>query len=94
MPYNNVGKVLIDAEDIRLSNWTRWINCARGFHEENVLGLYCAGRVYFIASKDIYPGQELMYYYGDHYAYTLGIKYRLRSVLDGIDLDDDWLEDM
>ena len=29
--------------------------------------------MYYVAFKDIYPGQELLIYYGDRYASTLGI---------------------
>lgn len=29
--------------------------------------------MYYVAFKDIYPGQELLLYYGDGYASTLGI---------------------
>ena len=67
----------IDAQNIDTSNWTRWVNCSMDWKGENVRYLYCAGKVYFLSIKDIHPGQELLMYYGDDYAKTLGITYRL-----------------
>lgn len=68
----------IDAYNVDTSNWTRWVNCARSDDEESVEWMYCAGKVFYMTRKDVYPGQELLMYYGDPYAQTLGITYKLR----------------
>ena len=75
MPRNDTPGIIIDAFNIQLSSWTRWLNCARRQREENIMPYQCADRIYFIAMKNIYPGQELMFYYGDQYAETLDIHY-------------------
>ena len=63
----------IDAARIETSNWVRWVNCPRNALEENVKGVYCLGKVYYVSFKPILPGQELFVYYGDDYAEVLGI---------------------
>jgi SET domain-containing protein len=56
----------------------RWINCPRNEIEENVEAMQCKGKVFFMTVKDIHPGQELMFYYGDTYAVDeLDITYKL-----------------
>ena len=60
------------------STWVRWINCPRNEVEENVEAMFCKGKVFFMTVKDIHPGQELMFYYGDSYAVDeLNITYKL-----------------
>ena len=59
--------------DITTSNWLRSVNCSRGRREENVATFDCKGRIYYMIIKDIYPGTELLAYYGDAYADNLGI---------------------
>ena len=66
---------MIDAHDIKTSNWIRFINCSRNSHEDNVQAVDCAGRVYMMTKKHVHPGQELMFYYGNEYAEELGINY-------------------
>ena len=63
----------IDAFLLETSSWTRFINCARNPQELNVNIAFCRGRVYYIVSKDISPGQELFAYYGQKDAERLGI---------------------
>ena len=64
----------VDARDVSTSNWLRFINCSRHRREENVMTCACKGRLYYISSRDIYPGRELLVYYGDDYAgYELDI---------------------
>ena len=55
------------------SSWARFINCARFPEEENVMVLECKGRIFLATMRDIHPGEELMSYYGDSYAQSLGI---------------------
>ena len=66
-----------DAADIERSNWLRWPNCPRDALEENVLSVYCYGRVFYRTMRDVEPGEELLVYYGDAYAQQLGIDYTL-----------------
>ena len=68
-----------DAYSVHTSNWTRWVNCARRAEEESVVYVYCAGRVYLILTKDMAPGHELLFYYGDDYAELLGIHYKTNN---------------
>lgn len=63
----------IDGFNVDTSNWARWVNCPRNPKEENVDMLTCKGRAFYITVRDIYPGQELLVYYGHNYAETLGI---------------------
>tara|TARA_B100000674_G_C37969776_1_gene976368 strand:- start:579 stop:1043 length:465 start_codon:yes stop_codon:yes gene_type:complete len=87
---NNV--VSIDASDINYSNWTRYMNCSFSHQSENVTPFFLTnkehyikntqtinleGYIVFYAKKDIQPGQELLYYYGDAYAKLLNITYKL-----------------
>ena len=64
----------MDALDERVSNWLRYINCARHVVEENVSSLQCYGRRYYVTTRDIAPGTELLVYYGHDYATRLGIE--------------------
>ena len=63
---------IIDAHDIKTSNWIRFINCSRNEQEENVMVMDCAGRM---TQVDVLPGQELMFHYRYYYAPILGIEY-------------------
>ena len=74
-PRNGKTEVIIDAHDIKTSNWIRFINCSRNEREENAMVMDCAGRVYLMTQLDVLPGQELMFHYGYDYAPILGIEY-------------------
>ncbi len=63
----------VDAVNSSVANWLRYINCPRHVTEENVGESTCYGRVYYRTIVDIAPGTELMVYYGDGYAESLGI---------------------
>lgn len=80
---------LISALDINKSNYTRYINCSFDNNSEN---LYCINmktdymynenknlknRKFFFARNLIKKDTELLYYYGDNYAKSLNITYRL-----------------
>ena len=67
-------------------NWTRWMNCSTSTHPENVTSYYLTntepciingksqsieGYIVFYSNRDINPGDELLYYYGDYYASLL-----------------------
>lgn len=66
---------IIDASDKSQANWTRYMNCSRNKKEENVIYNDKNGHITFFARLDIEPGQELLFYYGQNYANTLGIYY-------------------
>tara|TARA_B100001250_G_C19648616_1_gene721578 strand:+ start:215 stop:682 length:468 start_codon:yes stop_codon:yes gene_type:complete len=83
-------KIAIDASDLHYSNWTRWMNCSTSNQNENVDSYYLTNResvsinsttqtlegyIVFYANRDINPGEELLYYYGDYYATLLEINY-------------------
>ena len=63
----------VDAYDETTSNWVRWINCSRHSKEENVMYLACKSKAYYVTFKDLYPGQELLIYYGNTYAKNIDI---------------------
>ncbi|GMI12836.1 hypothetical protein TrLO_g534 [Triparma laevis f. longispina] len=60
----------IDAEDEHFSNWTRFLNHS---DDPNVnvkslpVGMSGSPRVWFVASRDISPGEEICFSYGDDY---------------------------
>ena len=64
---------LVNAGDPRTSNWLRYVNCARTPHELNVDALFCHGKVFYVTLRDVEAGEELMVYYGDSYAESLGV---------------------
>ncbi len=68
MPY-----ISIDSYNIDTSTWLRYVNCARHPKELNVSVAFCRGRVFYITSKHIVPGVELLNYYGDEFAIYLNV---------------------
>jgi SET domain-containing protein len=66
---------ILDATHLKNSNWTRFMNCSRNDQEENVIYQDKNGQISFYARKSIYPGEELLFYYGEEYAKRLGIGY-------------------
>ena len=51
----------------------RFVNCARNENEQNMLAFQYCGEIYYRTVKDVYPGMELLLWYGDQYARDLGI---------------------
>ena len=47
-------------------DWMKFVNCARNEDEGNMLAFQYQGDmcIYYQASKDIYPGMELLVWYG------------------------------
>ena len=74
----------LDASNVDSSNWGRWFNCPTTFAQFNVFALQCRRRLYFVARKDIYPGQELLVYYGRVFAT------RMRFCADEVDKMDEF----
>ncbi|KAK2166958.1 hypothetical protein LSH36_33g08076 [Paralvinella palmiformis] len=63
----------IDGSDVERSNWLRFLNCPNHRSEENIATHFCYGRVFHRTKTDLYPGQELLTYYGDNYVNYLKI---------------------
>ena len=51
----------------------RFINCARYEEEQNLVAFQYHKNIYYRAIQHIYPGNELLVWYGDEYAMDLGI---------------------
>ena len=68
------GKVsyFIDAQDKTVSNWMRYVNCARYGEEQNVQAFQYRKKIYYRTTKEIDRDEELLVYYGDKYAEDLG----------------------
>ena len=64
---------LIDASNPSHSNWLRFVNCARSEDEQNVSAFQFEGQIFYRTIKSVYPGTELLVWYGDQYASKLGI---------------------
>ena len=63
----------MDGEDQSISNWMRFINCSRCEAEQNLVAYQYRGEIYYRTYKSVYPGQELLVWYGERYAKDLGI---------------------
>ena len=68
-----VKSYFIDGRDEECSNWLRFINCARNEEEQNLVAFQFKGHIYYRTFKPIYPGNELLVWYGEEYAKDLGI---------------------
>ena len=67
----------IDASDIRYSNCTRTVNCGMTSKVNNMDAVQRFGKFYYIAMRDIKPGEELFVDYGEQYRkVNLGMKGR------------------
>ena len=63
----------LDGRDASKSNWLRYVNCARHEDEQNMVAFQYKGKIYYRTFKHIYPGNELLVWYGLEYAQELGI---------------------
>ena len=54
------------------SNWLGFVNYARNEDEQNLIAFQYHGKVYYRSFKRIYPGSELLVWYGEQYAKELG----------------------
>ena len=70
---NGEADYYIDGADVETSSWQRFVNCPVHHQYENIVIHECRGRVYYMAGRDVYPGQELFVYYGPKYLQYLGI---------------------
>jgi hypothetical protein len=70
----NTGKMInlkelyvIDASDIKRSNWTRFVNCGLRRRDNNVDCEQSFDKIYYFTKKKILPGQEMFIDYGKAY---------------------------
>ncbi|XP_060559317.1 uncharacterized protein LOC132719555 [Ruditapes philippinarum] len=66
--------IWIDAKDVTLSNWLRYVNTPTSAESENVFAFQYKGEMYYQAFKSIQPGTELLVWYGDSYGEFLEIE--------------------
>ena len=62
--------IYIDAQNPKKSNWTRYINGARTKKQRKLINIETfqqGATIYFETTRDVYPGDELLYSYGRHY---------------------------
>jgi len=77
----------VDGRDRHRSNWLRFINCAASWETQNVAGVQKGGDIYYRTVQSIPPDTELLVWYGDDYAFELGlISVRFSRSLDTISL--------
>ncbi|XP_030213580.1 histone-lysine N-methyltransferase PRDM9 isoform X1 [Gadus morhua] len=63
----------IDAKRETLSNWMRYVNCARTEEEQNLIAFQHKGGIPYRTCGLVTSGAELLVWYGDEYARHLGI---------------------
>lgn len=64
--YNKLIKYL-DGSNDKYSNWTKYVNCANKNINNNMEPEQHFEKLYYIALRDILPGEELFIDYGDGY---------------------------
>ena len=57
----------------------KYVNCARHDGEQNLVLVQHDNKMYFECNKDIYPGTELMVWYGDTYLKYMGIPITMKE---------------
>ncbi|KAI0227905.1 PR domain zinc finger protein 12, partial [Lamellibrachia satsuma] len=72
---NDDGEIshFVDASRQRKRNWVTYINCARTMHEQNLELFQIGFDIFYRATKDIAPEQELLVWYGPSCDCFLGI---------------------
>ena len=65
---------LVDGRDAFQSNWLRYVNCSRSTADQNIRAVQYDGNIYYMATKQIEIGDELLAFYGEKFAKILGIK--------------------
>ncbi|KAK8378355.1 hypothetical protein O3P69_011093 [Scylla paramamosain] len=63
----------VDAVDATISNWMRYVNCARSEAETNLGAFQYKAHIYYKTLRAIPRGSELMVWYGDEYGAELGL---------------------
>lgn len=65
---------LVDGRDAFQSNWLRYVNCCQSLSDQNIRAVQYDGNIYYMATKQIEIGDELLAFYGEKFAKILGIK--------------------
>lgn len=65
---------LVDGRDAFQSNWLRYVNCSKSVGDQNIRAVQYDGNIYYMATKQIEIGDELLTFYGEKFARILGIK--------------------
>ena len=65
---------LVDGRDAFQSNWLRYVKCCRSPADQNIRAVQYDGNIYYMATKQIEVGDELLACYGEKFARMLGIK--------------------
>lgn len=63
----------IDGKNETPRNWMCFVNCARNEQEQNLEVFQYGNSIFYRATKDIPPEQELLVWYGPSYVQFLGI---------------------
>ncbi|XP_042217478.1 uncharacterized protein LOC121863061 isoform X2 [Homarus americanus] len=63
-----------DSADKSISNWVRYINCARNNKERNLFAMQIENEIFYITMCQIERDTELLTWYGETYGNHLGIK--------------------
>lgn len=67
-------KLFIDGKNENISNWLRYVNCARNAFEENTDTFNCGSKKFYYTIKDVHPNNELLVWYGTSYGKWLDIE--------------------
>jgi hypothetical protein len=68
--------IYVNGYSVSESNWTRYLNCSTNAQNDNIIANDIGyGKIVFYAGRDIDPGEELLFFYGEEYAKSLGINY-------------------
>ncbi|KAL0858550.1 hypothetical protein ABMA27_012404 [Loxostege sticticalis] len=73
---NNKRSHVIDASDANASNWMRYVNCARHWHEQNLVAYQYQGQIYYRTIKIVPRCTELLVFYGGEFAARLRVDLR------------------
>ena len=72
---------LIDGSEASQSNWLRYVNCARTSEEQSMHPVQYENNIYYMAVRDVHPGEELLTYYGGKCARKLGLEIHKNDAL-------------
>ncbi|XP_048357662.1 histone-lysine N-methyltransferase PRDM7-like [Sphaerodactylus townsendi] len=70
--------VYVDGKEETVSNWMRYVNCARNEEEQNLVAFQYHGKIFYRACKIISLHSELLVWYGEEYGKELCIKWGSR----------------